>query len=85
MTSRILYPTIYAMHQPVWWKKLGIGSEYRYAHDDTEAYSAGENYFPTDMPDVKLYMPTSRGFEEKISEKLAHLRKLDKMAKKNPY
>ena len=65
-------------------KKLGIGSEYRYAHDDTEAYSAGENYFPTDMPDVKLYMPTSRGFEEKISEKLAYLRKLDKKARKNP-
>lgn len=65
-------------------KKLGIGSEYRYAHDDTEAYSAGENYFPTDMPDVKLYMPTSRGFEEKISERLAHLRKLDKKARKNP-
>jgi putative ATPase len=65
-------------------KKLGIGSEYRYAHDDTEAYSAGENYFPADMPDVKLYIPTSRGFEEKISEKLAHLRKLDKKARKNP-
>ena len=65
-------------------KKLGIGSEYRYAHDDTEAYSAGEDYFPTDMPDVKLYMPTSRGFEEKISEKLAYLRKLDKKARKNP-
>lgn len=65
-------------------KKLGIGSEYRYAHDDTEAYSAGEDYFPTDMPDVKLYMPTSRGFEEKISEKLAYLRKLDKKTRKNP-
>jgi len=65
-------------------KKLGFGSEYRYSHDDTEAYSAGENYFPTDMPDVKLYMPTSRGFEEKISEKLAYLRKLDKKARKNP-
>ena len=65
-------------------KKLGIGSEYRYAHDDTEAYSAGENYFPTDMPDVKLYIPTSRGFEEKISERLAYLRKLDKKARKNP-
>ena len=64
-------------------KKLGIGSEYRYAHDDTEAYSAGENYFPTDMPNVKLYIPTSRGFEEKISEKLAFLRKLDKKTDKN--
>lgn len=65
-------------------KKLGIGSEYRYAHDDTEAYSAGENYFPADMPDVNLYMPTTRGFEEKISEKLAYLRKLDKKAGKKP-
>ena len=64
-------------------KKLDIGSEYRYAHDETEAYSAGENYFPTDMTDVKLYIPTSRGFEEKISDKLAYLRKLDKKARKN--
>jgi putative ATPase len=65
-------------------KKLGIGSEYRYAHDDTEAYSAGENYFPADLPDVNFYMPTTRGFEEKISEKLAYLRKLDKKAGKKP-
>ena len=64
-------------------KKLGIGSEYRYAHDDTGAYSAGENYFPTDMPDVKLYTPTTRGFEEKISERLAYLQKLDKKVSKN--
>jgi putative ATPase len=64
-------------------KKLGIGSEYRYAHDDTDAYSAGENYFPTDMPDVKLYTPTTRGFEEKISERLAYLRELDKKVSKN--
>ena len=50
--------------------------------DDTEAYSAGENYFPANMPNVTLYMPTSRGFEEKISDKLAHLRKLDQKARK---
>ena len=64
-------------------KKLGIGSEYRYAHDDTEAYSAGENYFPTDMPDIKLYQPSTRGLEGKISEKLAHLHDLDKKARKD--
>ena len=63
-------------------KKLDFGSEYRYAHDEAEAYSAGENYFPEDMPDVTLYMPTSRGFEEKISDKLANLRKLDKKIKR---
>ena len=64
-------------------KKLGIGSDYRYAHDDTDAYSAGENYFPTDMPSVKFYTPTNRGLEEKISEKLVHLQKLDKKLKRN--
>ena len=65
-------------------KELGIGREYRYAHDDIEAYTAGENYFPNGMSDVKLYQPTTRGHEERISEKLAHLRELDKKVKKNP-
>ncbi|MCH6584874.1 MAG: replication-associated recombination protein A [Proteobacteria bacterium] len=64
-------------------KELGIGREYRYAHDDIEAYAAGENYFPNGMPDIKLYQPTTRGLEERISEKLAHLRELDKKAKKD--
>lgn len=64
-------------------KELGIGSEYRYAHDDTEAYSAGEKYFPTDMPNIKLYQPSIRGLEGKISEKLAHLHDLDKKARKD--
>jgi len=64
-------------------KELGIGCEYRYAHDDIEAYSAGEDYFPKGMPAVKLYKPTTRGLEEKISEKLAHFRELDKKVK-NP-
>ena len=64
-------------------KELGVGCEYRYAHDDIEAYSAGEDYFPNNMPAVKLYEPTSRGFEERISEKLAHFRELDKKVK-NP-
>jgi len=64
-------------------KELGIGHEYRYAHDDIEAYSAGENYFPNGMPDVKLYQPTTRGLEGKISEKLEYLRELDKKVKKS--
>ncbi len=64
-------------------EKLGLGSEYRYAHDETDAYSAGENYFPTDMPSVKFYTPTNRGLEKKISEKLAHLRELDKKIRKD--
>jgi len=64
-------------------KELDYGKEYRYAHDEPEAYAAGENYLPDDMPPVKFYQPTPRGLEGKISEKLAHLRELDRQAKKN--
>jgi putative ATPase len=64
-------------------KELGFGRNYRYAHNDPEAYAAGENYFPEGMPEVKFYEPTSRGLEGEISEKLAHLRELDRQAGKN--
>ena len=63
-------------------KELGFGREYRYAHDEAEAYAAGENYFPDDMPKVEWYRPTPRGLEQKIREKLAHLRELDRKAKR---
>ncbi len=62
-------------------KELGFGREYRYAHDEPEAYAAGENYFPDDMPAVSWYRPTPRGLEARIAEKLAHLRELDRKAK----
>jgi len=63
-------------------KELGFGSAYRYAHDEPEAYAAGENYFPEDMPKIAWYRPTPRGLEQKIGEKLAHLRALDAQHKK---
>ena len=63
-------------------KELGFGAEYRYAHDEPEAYAAGENYFPEGMPRVDWYKPTPRGLEGRIGEKLAHLRDLDRQAKK---
>ena len=63
-------------------KQLDYGKDYRYAHDETDGYAAGENYFPDDMPPVSFYQPTERGLEAKIAEKLAHLRKLDTAAKK---
>jgi len=59
-------------------KELGYGKEYRYAHDEPEAYAAGESYFPETMPEMFYYQPVSRGLEIKIKEKLAHLRELDK-------
>jgi len=63
-------------------KEMGFGRDYRYAHDDRDAYAAGERYFPEGMPEIEFYQPTRRGFESKISERLAHLRELDKQAKK---
>jgi len=63
-------------------KELGYGRAYRYAHDEPEAYAAGERYFPDDIQEQNFYQPTPRGLEGKIAEKLAHLRKLDEEAGK---
>lgn len=63
-------------------KELGYGKEYRYAHDEAEAYAAGESYFPENMAEKHYYQPVKRGLEIKIKEKLAHLRELDKKAGK---
>jgi putative ATPase len=61
-------------------KDMGFGRDYRYAHDEPDAYAAGENYFPEGMPKVNWYQPTGRGLEGRIAEKLAHLRSLDRQA-----
>ncbi|MDR7050933.1 putative ATPase [Duganella sp. 3397] len=58
-------------------KELGYGHEYRYAHDEPNAYAAGETYFPDDMREPGWYQPVPRGLESKIAEKLAFLRQLD--------
>jgi putative ATPase len=62
-------------------KQLDYGKDYRYAHNEEEAYAAGETYFPNDMPEVSFYEPTDHGLEAKIAEKLVHLRELDEKAK----
>ena len=64
-------------------KELGYGKTYRYAHDEPEAYAAGEQYFPDDMEPVRYYQPVPRGLEIKIAEKLAYLRELDRKARKS--
>ena len=58
-------------------KDLGYGKDYRYAHDEADAFAAGESYFPEGMPAVSWYQPTRRGLEEKIREKLEELRRLN--------
>ncbi|MGL6070981.1 replication-associated recombination protein A [Craterilacuibacter sp.] len=61
---------------------LGYGHAYRYAHDEPDAYAAGEHYLPEGMAEPHWYQPVPRGLETKIGEKLAFLRELDNQAKK---
>jgi len=62
-------------------KSLGHGKAYRYAHDEPEAYAAGETYLPEGMAEPRWYQPVPRGLETKIADKLAHLRQLDEQAR----
>lgn len=57
--------------------ELGYGDEYRYAHNENDAYAAGENYFPEPLKNVQLYHPNERGLESKIKAKLEYLKSLD--------
>ncbi|HVS56424.1 MAG TPA: replication-associated recombination protein A [Casimicrobiaceae bacterium] len=62
-------------------KHLGYGKDYRYAHHEQDAYAAGEHYFPDGMKAARWYLPTERGLEAKIGERLAALRDRDAMAR----
>ncbi|NEN74987.1 replication-associated recombination protein A [Pelistega sp. NLN82] len=61
-------------------KSLGYGKTYRYAHDEPNAYAAGETYLPEGMDEPNWYQPVPRGLELQITEKLARLRQWDKEA-----
>lgn len=56
-------------------KSLGYGKDYRYAHNEPDAFAAGENYFPDGMPARNYYQPVPRGLEIKIAEALARRKK----------
>ena len=66
-------------------KDLDYGSEYRYAHNEPEAYAAGENYFPEAIADKRYYHPVDRGLESKIREKLDYLQSLDERSVQQRY
>jgi putative ATPase len=55
-------------------KGLGYGKGYRYAHDEPDAYAAGEKYFPDEMEPARYYEPVERGLEIRIREALDRLR-----------
>ena len=63
-------------------KGLDYGKGYRYAHDEADAFAAGERYWPDDMDAQSFYRPAPRGLEISIGERLAELRRLNEEAKK---
>jgi putative ATPase len=62
-------------------KDIGYGAAYRYAHDEPDAYAAGEDYFPEGMSPRRYYEPSDRGLEIKIAGRLNRLRELDRQKK----
>ena len=61
-------------------KDLDHGRGYRYAHDEPDAFAAGENYLPEGMAAPDWYRPVERGLEIRIAEKLRELRSRNKAA-----
>ena len=51
-------------------KELGHGQEYRYAHNEVNAFAAGENYFPQEISQTQFYQPSERGLEKQLKDKL---------------
>ncbi|QCU89862.1 replication-associated recombination protein A [Thiomicrorhabdus sediminis] len=60
--------------------ELNYGEGYRYAHDEPEAFAAGECYFPEEMAEKDYYQPNERGLEIKIAAKMRHLQQLNQQA-----
>lgn len=66
-------------------EKLGYGEDYRYAHNEANAYAAGENYFPEALKDTQFYFPNLRGLEIQLKEKMQRLKALDQEATTQRY
>jgi len=56
---------------------MGYGANYRYSHDEPEAFSAGQGYFPDEFGEQEYYLPVERGMEIKIKQKLSYLKTLN--------
>lgn len=61
-------------------KQLGHGEGYRYAHNEPGAYAAGERYLPAELTGQQFYMPSDRGMEKQLAEKLRYLQQLDQQS-----
>jgi putative ATPase len=62
-------------------KQQGYGEDYRYAHDESDAFAAGVDYFPEGLDAREYYHPVERGLEIKIAQKLEQLRQRNREAK----
>jgi len=61
-------------------KQMDHGARYRYAHDEPDAFAAGETYLPEGLTHQRFYEPVERGLEIKIRARLLHLRALNEQA-----
>ncbi|MDO6487106.1 replication-associated recombination protein A [Colwellia sp. 6_MG-2023] len=75
-------------------KNLGHGVDYRYAHNEINAFAAGENYFPEALAkaneqasgyNTDLYQPSDRGLEKQLKEKLDYLNQLNQNSSEQRY
>ncbi len=66
-------------------KEQGHGAEYRYAHDEPEAFAAGECYLPEALAGTRFYEPAPRGLEIKLAEKRAYLDRLNRESTRQRY
>ncbi len=66
-------------------KDLGYGAQYRYAHDESGAFAAGENYFPEAIKETQFYFPSDRGLEKSLKQKLDYLSDLNNRSEQRRY
>lgn len=66
-------------------KEQGIGLDYRYAHDEPDAYASGESYLPQALHGIEVYQPVARGLERKIADKLTYLKEQDRLSPTKRY
>ena len=64
-------------------KEFGYGENYRYAHDEEDAFASGETYFPDTLGEREYYFPVDRGLESKIKTRLDALKKSNEAARRS--
>ncbi len=62
-------------------KDLGHGDGYRYAHNEPNAFAAGETYLPESIAGTRFYEPSERGLEKALKAKRDFLDSLNSQSK----